>query len=163
MISVNIFLKMFSDRRKLMENKTKHLEMIRKTLSRNQKYSFVTKIFLLAALILYTCLFQWYFMTLYLRSTIMIEILSLAIVFTLFIATACLDAYFLQQIKRFTLKFDAVRIKDEQDIDFDMTIGAEEKNKKNGYARCLFASSVTLYYGLLFLAAMMIVIVIKYF
>lgn len=130
-----------------MENKIRYLEMIQKVISKNRHYSFVTKLFSIVMLLAFS-----YFGNMTLRlfnatsdANSWVYVLGGLLIFT---TCSCLDAYFNQQEKLFKRKFDLARAKQEDEIDFDMNLGSEVRDKSNSYARCLFASSVTLFYGL---------------
>lgn len=130
-----------------MENKIRYLEMIQKVISKNRHYSFVTKLFSIVMLLAFS-----YFGNMTLRLfNVTSDANSWVYVFgglLIFTTCSCLDAYFNQQAKLFKRKFDLARAKQDEEIDFDMNLGSEVRDKSNSYARCLFASSITLFYGL---------------
>lgn len=144
-----------------MENKIRYLEMIQKVISKNRHYSFVTKLFSIVMLLAFS-----YFGNMTLRlfnvtfdANSWVYVLGGLLIFT---TCSCFDAYFNQQAKLFKRKFDLARAKQEEEIDFDMNLGSEVRDKSNSYARCLFASSVTLFYGLAVVAFLFLICLTYY-
>lgn len=64
-----------------------------------------------------------------------------------------LDAFYLQQERRYKQLYKNVAIKSEEEIDFNLdaslAIGTDDEMKKLCYCKCLFSISVTVFYGVI--------------
>lgn len=131
-----------------MGNKIKHLEMIQSLTTRMAQNSFMIKgwtLTLVVAMFAFAPQTEWFF---------------LPIVLLPILIFACLDAYYLQLEKRYRNLYDIVRNKEDTEIDFQLKISKDCKTKKDGYGRCLFSTSILLYYLPILIVAIGIIVVL---
>jgi len=119
------------------EAKLKHLEFIQKTITRMANNSFLLKGW---AITLVVAIFGLN------KSDIDLKIILIATFLTLMFWA--LDAYFLNQERIFRGRYDEVRVKEPEEIDFDMRLEGKPTSQMNWFVSF---SSVTLrlYYGIL--------------
>ena len=76
-----------------------------------------------------------------------------------------LDAFYLQQERRYRLLYKNVVDKNEDDIDFNLdtsqVIGTDEEIVHLGFCKCLFSPSVFWFYGVIAIAMLALVFVLK--
>lgn len=118
----------------IMENKIKHLEMIQAIIIRMAQNSFMIKGW---ALTLVVAMFAFVPKTAGLFVPIVIVPI---LIFTL------LDAYYLQLERRYRKLYDIVRNKEEAEIDFELKITKECKDRSNSFLNCTFSRSILFYY-----------------
>lgn len=119
-----------------MENKRKHLEFIQGVITRMAGNLFFLRgwtITLIAALL-----------ALFIKGTnseyVIYFLLVLILVFWI------LDGYFLSQERLFRALYNHVRKLDEKEIDFSMNTSEYNEDKRNGWLRSMFSSTLLFFY-----------------
>lgn len=132
-----------------MEKKHTHLQMIQGVVNRLSQNSFFLKgwsVVLVSALL-----------------AVSAQAKNLDFVILAFIPAIAfwlLDGYFLWQERLFRALYDKVRVMEEDQIDFSMDVSAV-KSRVHYLARVVFSKTLLLFHGTL-IAAIMIVVIIKY-
>lgn len=132
-----------------MNKKTKHLEMIQNVISRMGGNLFILKgwtITLIMALL-----------SISVKSFDMVyAFLAFAIISIFWI----LDGYFLSMERCYRELYDDVRLKNEKDIDFSMDYSQFMK-QKNTWKKSMFSKTLLIFYGILFLAIIVVFIMVN--
>lgn len=134
-----------------MENKRKHLEMIQAVINRMAGNLFFLKgwtITLIAAL--------------FVLATKDANQKYIYIVFFPVIIFWALDGYFLSRERLFRDLYDDVRKLDETDIDFSMDTRKYKRNKRNGWVRSIFSTTLLWFYLALIIAMLLVKYLIGY-
>lgn len=112
-----------------MSNKIEYLKMIQEIIKRMARNSFLIKGWVLTLAVA---------MTAFIPKTVYIFVPIIILSILLF---ACLDAYYLQNERKYRKLYDVARNKQEDEIDFDL-----KATEKVSYIRCFFSKSILCYY-----------------
>ncbi len=112
-----------------MSNKIEYLKMIQEIIKRMARNSFLIKGWVLTLAVA---------MTAFIPKTVYIFVPIIILSILLF---ACLDAYYLQNERKYRKLYDMARNKQEDEIDFDL-----KTTEKVSYIRCVFSKSILCYY-----------------
>ncbi len=112
-----------------MSNKIEYLKMIQEIIKRMARNSFLIKGWVLTLAVA---------MTAFIPKTVYIFVPIIILSILLF---ACLDAYYLQNERKYRKLYDMARNKQEDEIDFDL-----KTTEKVSYIRCFFSKSILCYY-----------------
>lgn len=135
-------------------NKIKHLEMIEAIIERMARNSFQLK--------------GW-------TMTLVAAVVALAshgsnqkyilFAFIPVIGFCGLDAFYLQQERKFKQLYKNVIKKDDKDIDFNLdaslVTGTEKEMQRICYGNCLRSPSIWMFYGIIFIAMLVLVLILK--
>lgn len=136
------------------EKKIKHLEMIESIIERMAKNCFQLKGWAMTLVALVGAL-----------SAQGSDKKFMLLAFIPVIGFGFLDAFYLQQERRYKQLYKNVVAKDENDIDFNMDTGLvtgnEDEMKRLCFCKCLFSFSVSVFYGVITLAMLSLLFVLK--
>ena len=137
------------------ENKIKHLEMIEIIIERMAKNSFQLKAWAMALVTVVGAL-----------GTKESDKRFILLAFVPIIGFWLLDAFYVQQERRYRALYRSVCEKNEEDIDFnlntrDITFTSDEEERIH-FFNCLKSASVSLFYGVLTVTIILLVLILEF-
>ena len=136
------------------ENKIKHLEMIESIIERMAKNSFQLKAWAMTLVTIVGAL-----------SAKEADKRFMLLSFVPIIGFWLLDAFYLQQERRYKALYRSVCEKKEEDIDFNLNTRiitfTSDEAKRIRFFNCLKSTSVSLFYGVLTITIILLVLIIK--
>lgn len=136
------------------ENKTKHLEMIESIIERMAKNSFQLKAWAMTLVTVVGAL-----------SAKEADKRFMLLAFVPIIGFWLLDAFYVQQERRYKALYRSVCEKKEEDIDFNLNTRnitfTSDEAKRICFFNCLISTSVSLFYGVLTVTLILLVVILK--
>lgn len=132
-----------------MNKKVKHLEMIQNVISRMGGNLFILK--------------GWTITLIMALLSISVKSFDMVYAFLAFVIISIfwiLDGYFLSMERCYRKLYDDVRQKNEKDIDFSMDYSQFMK-QKNTWIKSMFSKTLLIFYGILFLAIIVVFIMVN--